>query len=421
MTSVPAPPAVARLTRRGLPTDPTLRVLAAATLVNTLGNGAVMTTTALYFTRVVGLTATQVALALSVAAAVALVTQVPLGHLADVRGPREVLRVLTALTGVATLGLTLVRTPWQLVVVLGLEALVDRGAAAVRSGYVARSATGGRGVAFKAYLRSTTNIGISLGALLGGLALAVDTRWAFLAVFVVNAATFFVTAVVLRRLPHLAPAPARAAGEPRLAVLRDAPYAVVSLLVGVYSMHFFVIELAVPLWVSTRTRAPTWVVAGTMLVNTVAVALLQVRFARGSDTVPSAARLMARSGVWVLAGFAVISLASGVPAWLAVVLLLAGAGLHVVGEMTGSGGQWGVQMGLAPAERQGQYQGFAGLSMSLASIAAPPLVAVLCIGWGRPGWLVLGGLVLGAGLLVLPASAWALRTRERYGVLTHSG
>lgn len=421
MTSVPAPPADARLTRRGLPTDPTLRVLAAATLVNTLGNGAVMTTTALYFTRVVGLTATQVALALSVAAAVALVTQVPLGHLADVRGPREVLRVLTALTGVATLGLTLVRTPWQLVVVLGLEALVDRGAAAVRSGYVARSATGGRGVAFKAYLRSTTNVGISLGALLGGLALAVDTRWAFLAVFVVNAATFFVTAVVLRRLPHLAPAPARAAGEPRLAVLRDAPYAVVSLLVGVYSMHFFVIELAVPLWVSTHTRAPTWVVAGTMLVNTVAVALLQVRFARGSDTVPSAARLMARSGVWVLAGFAVISLASGVPAWLAVVLLLAGAGLHVVGEMTGSGGQWGVQMGLAPAERQGQYQGFAGLSMSLASIAAPPLVAVLCIGWGRPGWLVLGGLVLGAGVLVVPASAWALRTRERYGVLTHSG
>ncbi|GAA1894800.1 MFS transporter [Lapillicoccus jejuensis] len=409
------------LTHRGIPTDPVLWVLAAATLVNTLGNGAVMTTTALYFTRVVGLTATQVALALSVGAAVALVTQVPLGHLGDVRGPREVLRLLIALTGVATLGLTLVRSPWQLVVVLGLEALVDRGASAVRNGYVARAATGGRGVAFKAYLRSTTNVGISLGALLGGLALAVDTRWAFLAVFVVNALTFFVTALVLGRLPHLAPAPARAVGEPRLAVLRDTPYAVVSLLVGIYSMHFFVIELAVPLWVSTHTSAPTWVVAATMLVNTVAVAAFQVRLARGSDTVPAAARLMARSGVWVVAGFAVIPLASGVPAWLAVALLLAGAGLHVVGEMTGSGGQWGVQMGLAPAERQGQYQGFAGLSFSLASIAAPPLVAVLCIGWGRPGWLVLGGIILLAGVLVVPASTWALRTRTRYGVLTHSG
>ena len=34
------------------------------------------------------------------------------------------------------------------------------------------------------------------------------------------------------------------------------------------------------------------------------------------------------------------------------------------------------------------------MSFSLASILAPPLVAFLCIDWGRPGWLVMGGLVL---------------------------
>ena len=89
--------------------------------------------------------------------------------------------------------------------------------------------------------------------------------------------------------------------------------------------------------------------------------------------------------------------------------------------MIGSGGQWGVQMGLAPQERQGQYQGLAGMSFSLASILAPPLVAFLCIDWGRPGWLVMGGLVLLAALANLPASAWALRTRTQYGVTTHTG
>ncbi|MEO7235058.1 MAG: hypothetical protein ABIW80_06750, partial [Lapillicoccus sp.] len=76
---------------------------------------------------------------------------------------------------------------------------------------------------------------------------------------------------------------------------------------------------------------------------------------------------------------------------------------------------------LAPMERQGQYQGLAGMSFSLASVVAPPLVALLCIGWGQPGWLLVGGLVLVAALLNVPASAWALRTRERYGVTTHSG
>ena len=158
-----------------------------------------------------------------------------------------------------------------------------------------------------------------------------------------------------------------------------------------------------------------------MLVNTVAVALFQVRLSRGSETVPKAARRMAGSGVWVLAGFALFALAAGLPPWAAAALLLAGAATHTVGEMVGSGGQWGVQMGLAPAERQGQYQGFAGMSFSLASILAPPLVAILCIGWGLPGWLTIGGLVLLAAVLNVPATRWALGTRARYGVTTHSG
>ena len=41
--------------------------------------------------------------------------------------------------------------------------------------------------AFKAYLRAVTNVGISLGALLGGLALWVDRPWAYLGVFALNA------------------------------------------------------------------------------------------------------------------------------------------------------------------------------------------------------------------------------------------
>ena len=66
-----------RLTRRGVPIDPTLRILAVATLVNTMGNGVLMTTSALYFTHVIGLSPTQVGAALAVAAAVALLCQVP--------------------------------------------------------------------------------------------------------------------------------------------------------------------------------------------------------------------------------------------------------------------------------------------------------------------------------------------------------
>ncbi|MDQ6716147.1 MAG: MFS transporter [Actinomycetota bacterium] len=410
-----------RLTHRGVPTDPSLRILAVATLVNTVGNGALMTTFALYFTHVVGLSATEVGVALSVAALVGLLVQVPLGHLGDVRGPTAILRWLTLGAGIATLGLLLTDNVVLLCLVLGVEAFFDRGSGAVRSGIIARVALGGRGVRFKAYLRAVTNVGISLGAALGGVALWVDQTWAYLAVFVLNAVSFAVTSFLLRGLPYLPPAPARAEGESRLQVLRDTPYVVVSVLTGVFAMHFFVVELAMPLWIATRTDAPKSLVAVTLLVNTIAVAVFQVRLARGADTVTAAARTMAFGGVWILGGFAVIALASGAGAWTATALLVAGAGLHVVGEMIGSAGQWGVQMGLAPQDRQGQYQGFAGMSFSLASILAPPLVALLCIEWGGPGWLVMGGVVLLAALLNVPASRWALRTRGRYGVHTHTG
>ena len=108
-------------------------------------------------------------------------------------------------------------------------------------------------------------------------------------------------------------------------------------------------------------------------------------------------------------------------ATFAVVVLVVGSLVHVVGEMIGSGGQWGLQMGLAPHERQGQYQGFAGLGFSVIAVVGPPVVTLLCVEMGETGWLVLAALMLGVALVSVPASRWALDSRERYGVLTHSG
>jgi hypothetical protein len=166
---------------------------------------------------------------------------------------------------------------------------------------------------------------------------------------------------------------------------------------------------------------PTSLVAVLLVLNTVVVALFQVRLARGAEDVSSSSRAMLRGGVWIAAAFAAIGFTDGPSRWVAAAMLVAAAAVHVVGEMVSSGGQWGVQMGLAPMERQGQYQGFAGMGFSLSNIVAPTLITVLCIEWGRPGWFVMGALVLGSASAVGPASRWALRTRQRYGVLTHSG
>jgi MFS family permease len=359
----------------------------------------------------VGLAAAEVGLVLSVAAVVAMVGQVPLGHLGDIRGPRETMRALTIAAGVVALGLLVVRSLWALMLVMAVSTLLMSGNAAVRNGYIARIATGGRGVQFKAYLRAVTNVAMSLGAALGGLALLVDQTWAYLAVFAVDGVSAIATGLLCSRLPHLPPAPARTAGEPRLAVLRDRPFVVVTLLNGVVAMHFVVMTLAIPLWIAAHTQAPTSMVAVLLVLNTIAVAVFQVRLTRGVDDVMASTRAMVTGCAWIAAGFVVISFSDGTGATVAVVLLLVGAAVHVVGEMISSGGQWGISMGLAPDERQGQYQGFAGLGFSLSNVIAPTLIALLCIECGRPGWWVMGGLVLAAGVLQVPVCRWALRTR----------
>ena len=340
--------------------------------------------------------------------------------MADRAGPREVLRGLQVLLAALTIGYLFVGTTWQLAVMASLVAVADCGSNAVRNALTATLSEAGDRVRFRAYLRAVTNVGISVGTLLAGLALAFDTRAAYLSVFVLNAVTFLVTAVVLGRLPHVPPVPTATHG-PALRVRRDRPYVAATALNSVFAMHFGLIEIAMPLWVAGRTSAPTWFVSVLLLVNTVACVLFQIRVARGLDLVPDAARAYRTAGLFVGVACAVFAAAADEPLWLAAPLLLLAAGLHVTGEMLGSGGQWGVSMGLAPAESQGQYQGFAATGFAASEMLAPVVLTLLCIEWGRPGWFVLGLVFAGTAAGLPPVAAWALRTRARYGVTTHSG
>lgn len=408
------------LTRRGIPLERDLRVLALGSFANRFGAGAVMTTSALYFTRQVGFSAAEVALALSVGAIVGIVVQVPAGHLGDTRGPRRVLTL--CMTGAALTSAlpVLARTPWQLALLLGLLALFERSAGSVQQGVIAQLATGGRGVLFKAYLRAVTNTAIGLGSVFGGAALVIDEKWAYVSVFVLNAVFTGFAAWNSRRLPDLPPY-LRVEGEPRLAVLRDWPYVVIVAITGLFSLHFFVMELGLALYISERTSAPPVMVAILLIINTACVAVFQVRLSRRADSVEAGARALVRGAVWIAAGFAIVSLAERGDVTFAVVVLVVGSLVHVVGEMIGSGGQWGLQMGLAPHERQGQYQGFAGLGFSVIAVVGPPVVTLLCVEMGETGWLILAGLMLAIAFVSVPASRWALASRERYGVTSHSG
>jgi hypothetical protein len=75
-------------------------------------------------------------------------------------------------------------------------------------------------------------------------------------------------------------------------------------------------------------------------------------------------------------------------------------------------GAWEISFGLAPTDKQGQYQGFYGTGPAIARMLGPVLLTTLVLGWGAIGWLVVGALFLGTSCATGPAVRWAARTRS---------
>ncbi len=399
------------LTRIIPPAGPA-RPLAAAQLADSIGLGGYLVCSALYFTRIVGLTPTQVGVGLTIGWAVGFLAGVPLGHLADRRGPRGVALSLALCTAAALVAFLFVRSFVPFVVVASLYSSALCGLNAARQALLAGLVDAAARTRVRAALAAAVNGGIAVGAGGGGLALQLDTEAAYLTVLALDAVSLVISALVLLRLPVVAPIPAGNKGEPRLAVLRDRPYAVVSLLNMVLQLHIPLITLAIPLWIVERTNAPSWTVSLLLVLNTLSIVLFQVRVAARVTDLTSAARSVRVAGAALLAACAVFATSGfGVPAWAAVAILLLAAALQAGAEMLQASGAWEISFGLAPEGRHGQYQGFFGSGFTIARMLGPLLVTTVVLGGGTAGWLLLGGVFLAAGLATGPAVRWAARGR----------
>ncbi|MCM0675075.1 MFS transporter [Micromonospora phytophila] len=396
---------------RLLPEPGPARTLALGTLVRTVGRGLWLVASALFLTRSVGLTATQVGLGLTLSALVGLVASAPTGYLADRLGPRGTQVAALIAAGGLTAALVTVRSFPAFLAVGAATALADAADRGARGALIAGSVPADQRVRTRAYLRATTNVGISLGAVLAGFALAADTRAAYVALILTAATTYLLAAAVFTRLPVIAPVAAPEHG-PRLVALRDRPFLAFTVLDGLMSMHFGLLNIALPLWIAAHTRAPAWVYAGLMLVNTVMVVLFQVRAARGTESLVGAARASRRAGLAIAVACVLFAASAGLPTVAAVALLVCGALAHVVGELWQSAAGWGISFGLAPEHAHGQYQGAYSMGYELGKMVAPVVVTTLAVGWGVPGWLLLGGLFLLLGALVPGVVRWAARSRD---------
>lgn len=401
-----------------LPAPGAPRALALSTLVGQTGGGLFLPVSALFFTRSVGLAPSQVGIGLAVAGLIGLAAAVPIGRIADRFGPRGTYAVTLLGQAAATASFALVHSLWAFIVTNTVAALAQRGGNAARGAVIGGVGQGEERVRLRAMLKSVTNTGLSLGTALAALALAADSRSAYLTVVFLNAACYVCAALPLLRVPPVEAVGTGPSAPPRRAVLRDRRYTLVTVLCGITSIHYDVLSLGLPLWIAGHSSAPRWSISAVIMANTVLVVLLQVPFSRGTGEVPAAAAAVRRSG-WVLwAGWAVIACtAFATSPALAFALLVVGMVLHTAGELWHSAGSYGLSYELAPAGSHGEYQGFFSLGRGATAALAPMVVTTVCLADGarwRPvtGWLLLGLVVAAAAAAVPSATRAAARRAE---------
>ncbi|MDP4504054.1 MFS transporter [Nonomuraea turcica] len=382
------------------------RILAQAQFANSIGDGAYLVTSAFYFARIVGLPPAEIGLGLTLGWAVGSIAGVPLGHLADRRGARGVAVLLAVATAAAVVSFMFVRSFAPFVLVACLYGTAQTGLSAARQALLAGVVEPAERTVVRAALQATLNGGLAVGAGLGGLALWLGTPSAYLTLFALDAVSFLVAAALLLRLPAVRPVPLAASAGPKLAVLRDRPYAVITLINTVMLFYMPLLSVVVPLWIAERTSAPSWVVAALLLINTASVLLFQVRLARRVKGLRDASSSVRQAGLVMLAACMVFALSTY--GW---VFLLVAAALLVVGEMLLAAGAWEISFGLAPDDRQGQYQGFFGTGVAVARMCGPVALTALVLGGGTLGWLLLGTVFMAAGAAMAPAARWAYLTR----------
>lgn len=409
------------MTRSGLlPETYAGRVMVVATLATTVGSGAYLVVAVLYFTRIVGLAPAEVGIGMSIAGFAGLISGVPMGHLGDRYGARELLIALLLLAAPVAASVALVDNVWQFVLAGSALAILDRGSAAVRAGLIAAMTTGAERIRIRAYLRSVTNIGMAIGAAIGALALISDTRVAYVCLLLLNGASYLFAALVLRRHPRVAPT-RRTVSGPVWIVFRDRPYVVITLLMAAMAMQYSILDVGIPLWVDRYTDAPTWIVAVLFVLNTGMVVLFQVAVSRRVEDVSTAVRAVSTSGVVFFVACGVFALAADRGPGLAIALLLAGGLIHATGELMQAAAQFCLGQELAAAHAQGQYQGLASTGFSLSAMLAPTVITLLPITLGPPGWWLLGAIFVAIGLALVPAVQWTVRTRPEYAAAISAG
>lgn len=400
--------------RNIIPSTGHIRTLSLSQLINCIGDGAYYVCITLYFTQHVGFTPAEFGLSLTIAWVIALIVGIPVGKLVDLVGARKMHLILAFGASIAIFSYIFIDDVWFFALAASLYTISQRGVAAARNAFVAAIIDRAKISEAKGYIQIAFNFGLSIGAAIGGIAILIDNEAAYLSVLGVNAISLIIAAIIVQyKMPEIKHS-LHIKSAKNLTVIRDKPFILLTMINALLILHIPLFDVALPLWVLHHTEAPTWVVSCLFILNTISVVLFMKYFAKGVTDLTSAIKYVRFAGVFLFLSCLLFAFSGEVSFIWAILILLFAAIMQVIGEMYQLSGTWQISFGLAPDDKQGEYQSFFGSGFTMAEMLGPLLLTNLVVYQGIAGWISLGVLFLVASLVMAPAARWAEKAERPF-------
>jgi len=405
--------------QRQLPPSPLARSLSVQSILFAVGEGTFITGSAVFFTQIVGLSAAQVGIGLTVAGIVSFFFAVPAGKLADRVGTKRIWAISACGTALLYLVWPFIHGFAAYLVMMVVLEVVSQAGWTGRGAYTIDIFTREERVQSQAFMRAALNIGFTVGALIGGLALATNSDAVVRGVPILTGLILLANTFWITRLPD-APVkekPAHAADD---AIIKPAALknrAFLSLMTGdgVLGTNQVLLNIVIPLWLVEETDAPRVLLAWLFGTNTVMAVLLQVAAARGVDSVARSLRASYISAGFFVLSCAIVLVTHDTIGWLTIFLVWLGHVTVTGAELFQSAGHWGFMSELTDADQRAEYQGAAHIGGTLGSVWAPALFTYLAMEHGSLGWLTIAAVVVVSTLTMGPSARAAERYLARHG------
>lgn len=376
-------------------------VLQAGLLVNAFGNGAANPFLLLYLHDVRGIPLGVAGLVSATNACVALVTALVAGSLADRRGAVPTMAAGLACSATAFCLYPLIREAWQPFPLAILGGIGGGTWLTLQSSVVAAITPRElRHLAF-AQQRVVANVGLGLGGLVGGLIVTVAEPESFTRLFVANAATFVVYAVVLLVGVH-APPREQATGTPRRGyreVARDGVFVRFATLNFVFVLAVAsLLNSVFPVYARNEADLSETAIGALFLLNSATIIVFQLPTARA---VEGRRRMRALALMGLLFALCWSLVFAG--AYIGPTLALVAAGIVAMslGECIYDSIQGPLVSDLAPADLLSRYMAVSGFSWQLGFIVGPALAGAVLGADPDALWPLMSGLCLAGAAYAL--------------------